>query len=196
MHPVIRAILQGLSFAMRIATSATGTDFCYFEKTSLVNSTKTTAVESLFRVETSGSTECQQIVIRNGTKSTGISIKLASIICNFTGTGPYTHSVDTTVDHIYKIELQGTTQAVFYVDGVAVHTASYANLGASATNSIYWGDGSTTANKGGSLIWKSFKYNLDLIGTPAAFVEWDSSSKPNTQGWTLNGTDLATIIEE
>jgi hypothetical protein len=197
MHPVVRIILQGMpSLVMRVATSTTGDDYCYYEKASIINSAKVTSVKFRVKIETSGSSSCQNIAVRNGTKQTIVLLKNGSVICNASGTSPYTHTMTTTNENEYEIRLNGTTNAEFYVNGVLVHTAAYTNLANDANNSIFWGDTSGSANYGGSALWRYLQYNLDYGTNPLNYVEWMAVSKPTSQGWTLVGTDLATLIEE
>jgi hypothetical protein len=196
MHPVVMALLRGNSkFVMRISTSTTGTNTCHFTK-GTVDSSKVSVLEFETKVETSGSTVSQIAAIRNGTKSAFLGLCAGSIICNFQGTSPYTYNVDTSVLHVYMIKLNGTTNCEFYIDGVLIHTATYANLYSSTANYFNFGDTSSTAGYGGSVVWGAVKYNTDYGADPNNFVVCDPSSKPNEQGWTLGGTDLATIIEE
>lgn len=196
---VWKSAYAAVTYTMRIATSPTGTNECSFQKTGLGVAGKTIVAEGVVKVETSGSSRGHFITVGNGVKQAILSINGGNIICNHAGTSPYTHTMNTTTAyHTYRVELQGTTQAVFYVDGTPVHTASYANLYANTTNIIYFGDVVTAANYGGSLLWKSVKYNLDLTGTPAAYVEWTAAlGLPSANGWTAVGTtSLATIITE
>lgn len=201
MHPVVRAILQGGGYApsasMRISTSTTGTDYCYYIKTAIINGTKVTVVEGIIKGETSGSGNeaSGSIGISNGARRTKMAVKNGSVICDSGGSAPYTHTVDTTTaDITCKIKLNGTTNAEFYVNEVLVYTLPYASMTVDASNYIAFGDMTNVANCGGSTLWRSLKYYLDYVGAPATFTEWAPVSKPDSQGWTLTGTDLATIV--
>jgi hypothetical protein len=201
MHPVVRAILQsgGINYAMRIATSTTGTDLCYYDSSGTIISGKTVVAEGTCKIETSGSSGCQGIVVGNGTKYATMLITGTSVICNYGGTSPFTHSMTTTADTIYKVKFNGTTNVEFYVstngvDYTLIHTATYANIVSAAFGKVEFGDGFSAANVGGSGIWKSFRYNMDYVADPTNFVVWDPASLPSSQGWTAGGTALATII--
>lgn len=184
--------------AMRIATSTTGTDSGYFNKSSLITASNTTVVEAKVRIETGGSITSQMITVRNGVKGATFSIGNGSVICNSLGITTSTVTMDTISEyHIYKIKFNGTTNAEFYIDDVLRYAATYANLCAdSSTNSIYWGDGNTTANWGGSAVYQYFKYNLDYVSAPTDFITWlPSQGLPSANGWTATGTaSLATLL--
>lgn len=187
-------VYNSITYAMRIATSTTGTDYCRFVKTGLLTAANTTVLECTIKCETSGSGANINMALNNGTKYTDLATKPTYIVCNYSGTSPYTHSMDTTSEHVYKMKFNGTTNCEFYVDGVLVHTATYANLVSSASNVMQVGDCDNSANMGGSTLWKTIRYNLNYVGSPTSFVEWDPTTLPSAQGWTLQGSALATIV--
>jgi hypothetical protein len=201
MHPVLMSIIQNATnYVMRIATSITGADYLYYEKlTGQINTAKTTVVETILKCETSGSAGGQSLAVRNGARQASLNIYTGKIVCNDGSTNPYTYTVNTTTAYNkYRIELEGTSQAKFYMGETLIQTAPYANLRTTANNSIFFGDGVSTANSGGSCLWKSIKYNIDYVASPDNFIEWTASfGLPTENGWTAGGTaSLATLIEE
>lgn len=197
MHPVVRAILQSgatVISAMRIATSTTETDTCGFYRPDTLNTSKTASFKCEVKAETSGTDVGQSVIFRNGVKQAMIGIKADSIICNYLGTSPHTHSIDMTAKHELRIDIENTTSAKFYADGTLIHTAAYADLVSNAVHGPFFGDAENSANKGGSFVWYGASFNLDTSG--GTWVTWTPASEPTSQGWTLFGTDLATIIEE
>lgn len=182
--------------AMRIATSTTGTDMCHFYKESIFNSTKTIVAIGKVKVETSGSTSAQTMQLTNGVRRVEISFKNGSVILGSLSFGGITHTIDTSVDHDYEMRISSADGGKFYIDGALIHSIAYASLQSNTSNSVYFGDIFGSANIGGSVLWKSFKYNLDFVGTPTTFTEWLPTSLPSAQGWTVGGTaGLATIVE-
>jgi hypothetical protein len=181
---------------MQIATSTTGTDYLYFAKTGLITVGNVTVIEATLKVESAGSGLAQSMSVRDGTKMAAIGYKTSSIICNFGGTLPYTYAVDTSVYHKYTIKLNGTTNAEFLLDDVVIHTATYADLFTNASNFMHFGDGDGAVTYGGSVLWKSVRYNLNYGTQPNNFVEWNPTiGLPSVNGWTANGTvSLATIF--
>jgi hypothetical protein len=199
MHPVVRAILQSaVTYVMRIATSTTSTNYMRYIKNSIITAANTTVVDVNLKVETSGSDFGHSIGIANGAKEITLALKSGSIICNYGGTSPFTHTMDTTsAYHTYRLKFIGTTGCEFYVDDTLIHTATYANIPASTNNRISFGDGSGAANRGGSILYKAVAYNTNFVSSPDNFIYWDSSALPSTQGWTADGTEsLASIITE
>lgn len=183
--------------AMKIATSTTGTDNCQFQKSNIITTGNTIVLEAKVKIESAGTHHAFDMAIFNGVKRYMLYVKNGSVICNGIGVSPTTHSISNlTGYHTYKLKMNSTTNCEFYFDETLIATTPYADIETYSQNILAFGDGSTVAGHGGSTLWGYVKYNLDYGTNPTAFVEWQPMSKPISQGWTLAGTDLATLITE
>lgn len=179
--------------AMRINSDVANS--CYFSKLDIFDNSKTTVVEAELKVNSCVGLIGQRIDVSNGVKDPHINFTPTSVIFNDSTGSPYVHNMDTTDRfHKYKVEVNSTFGAKFYVDDTLITTTPYASLYPVTINRLYFGDGSSS--DGGDVDWKSLKYNVDYDADPDNFVEWTPISLPTSQGWTTGGSGATLVFKD